>query len=110
MGGVYGHPVSGELEFWTALKSNSREIVKQLTRIADALEKANARRSGPGDIRIGDRVRWRDPEGGYSEGWTVLAVPDYPGPYDACTIKNDDGTTTDVCVFELVLAMKEGEK
>lgn len=39
MGGAYGTPCSGELQFWTVMQAQMRELVKQTTRIANALER-----------------------------------------------------------------------
>ena len=41
MGGAYGTPCSGELQFWTVVQSQMREQSKQLARIADLLAARN---------------------------------------------------------------------
>lgn len=41
MGGAYGTPCSGELQFWTVVRSQMREQAQQLKRIADLLAARN---------------------------------------------------------------------
>ena len=41
MGGAYGTPCSGELQFWTVVQSQMREQAQQLKRIADLLAARN---------------------------------------------------------------------
>lgn len=41
MGGAYGTPCNGELQFWAVMQSQMREQTRQLTRIADLLAARN---------------------------------------------------------------------
>lgn len=42
-----GTPCVGELQFWSSMQSQMRELVKQTTRIADALETRNFKEGLP---------------------------------------------------------------
>lgn len=50
MGGAYGTPCSGELQFWTVVQHSMREQSKQLERIANALEAGHAREERPAAV------------------------------------------------------------
>lgn len=47
MGGAYGMPCSGELQFWAVMQAQMREQSKQLERIANALEAGHAHEGRP---------------------------------------------------------------
>lgn len=86
MGGAYGTPCSGELQFWTVMQNSMRELVKQTARIADLLAARNqaeniafaptAAPTGQRNIRVGDKVLWDDPDGEITRGWEVVSVPE----------------------------------
>lgn len=121
MAGAYGTPCSGELQFWSVMQSQLRELVKQTTRIADALEKwadpsatwrvttapaPEPPPSSPTVFKVGDRVAWTDPETGRkTDGWTVRNVPEIPdegpGGDEVYTIGHDSGSEAEVHAREL---------
>lgn len=86
MGGAYGTPCSGELQFWTVVQSQMREQAQQLKRIADLLAARNqaeniglAPTAAPAvkrGIRVGDKVLWDDPDGEITRGWEIVDVPE----------------------------------
>lgn len=47
MGGAYGTPCSGELQFWTVMQAQMREQSKQLARIASILETGHSHEEQP---------------------------------------------------------------
>lgn len=88
-----GTPCSGELQFWTVVRTQMIEQTKQLKRIADLLAARNQAENiafaptvgpdGHSIIRVGDKVLWDDPDGEITRGWTVVNVPE----------PDDDGKT-----------------
>ena len=86
MGGAYGTPCNGELQFWSVVQAQMREQSKQLARIADLLAARNqaeniafapvAAPTGQRNIRVGDKVLWDDPDGEITRGWEVVGVPE----------------------------------
>lgn len=70
MAGAYGTPCSGELQFWSIMQSQMRELAKQTTRIANALE---AQAKAPADPPPGSY--WVTPVPGNVDATTVPAAP-----------------------------------
>jgi len=108
-------PCSGEIQFWTVMRTQMMEQTKQLRRIADALEARNEAefvRVKPhgGDIKLGDMVIWKDPETGEAtSGWKVVRVPDPPDaslgdavdPLGIYVIAQQDGSEAEAHACEL---------
>ena len=116
MSGGYSTPCSGELEFWTVMRSQMVAQTHQLKRIADALEsRAESPLRGP---RVGDLVVWTDPETNEATcGWRVATVPEYDadGSYrdGVYYIERPDGSGAEVHRCEIAVyktALAEGGK
>lgn len=77
-------PCSGEIQFWTVMRTQMMEQTKQLKRIADALEARNEAafvriKLNADGIKLGNMVIWKDPETGEAtSGWKVVRVPEPP--------------------------------
>lgn len=104
---AHGTPCSAELRFWEVMRAQMVEQVKQLKRIADALE---ARVVAPASrrVRVGDMVVWTDPETGEATcGWRVVTVPEYntDGSYrdSVYYIELPDGTGAEVHPQEIAV-------
>ena len=55
-----------------------------------------------GKFKVGDKVMWNDPEyDKWTSGWTVISASDSDSEDDIYTIKNDDGSVTEVLGYEL---------
>ena len=65
MSAGYSTPCSGELEFWTVMRSQMVMQTKQLTRIATALERIADRQPAESGLPDGSSVSpspWSEPE------------------------------------------------
>ena len=96
-----GTPCTGELQFWTVMRSQMTELVKQTTRIANALDK----QPEPQVPRVGDMVVWTDPETGEdTAGWRIatVATGGMCGDGVYC-IKRKDGSEAEVYLHEIAV-------
>lgn len=110
-------PCSGEIQFWTVMRTQMMEQTKQLKRIADALEAYNEAafvriKLHGDDIKLGDMVIWKDPETGEAtSGWKVVRVPDPPDasmgdsvdPLGIYGIVQQDGSAAEAHACELMV-------
>lgn len=93
-------PCNGELQFWSVMRSQMAELVKQTTRIANALERQANLQAGPQAPRVGDWVVWTDPETGKTTGgWRIVRTPEHQdGVY---YIERLDGSGAEVHPYEI---------